>query len=54
MRNKAKQKPADIVDPSNHDLQMNLRKAEYAMIAGDDIVNRDDDDGGGGSASDSD
>ncbi|KAI9883679.1 MAG: hypothetical protein M1823_004561 [Watsoniomyces obsoletus] len=55
VRNKAKLKPADLVDPANNDLRLTLRGAEYAMIAGDDIVNLDDDaNGGAGSASDSD
>ena len=54
VRNKAKMKPADLVDPANTELRSMLRRAEYVMIAGDDIVRDDDDDVNGGSASDSD
>lgn len=57
IRNKAKLKPIELVDPANNGLRLALTKAEYAITAGDDIVNRDDDDdanGGAGSASDSD
>lgn len=54
MRNKAKQKPIDVVDQRNTDLKSSLERAEYAILAGDDVVNDDDDaNGNGGSASDS-
>lgn len=48
-------KPMNLVDPANSDLRLILQKAEYAIMAGDDIVNGDDESNGkGGSASDSD
>ncbi|KAL8772993.1 MAG: hypothetical protein Q9209_002013 [Squamulea sp. 1 TL-2023] len=54
IRNKAKLKPMDLVDPKNKDLKHTLQKAEYAMTVGDDVVVRDDgDEGPTGSASDS-
>ncbi|KAL8994794.1 MAG: hypothetical protein Q9169_005330 [Polycauliona sp. 2 TL-2023] len=55
IRNKAKLKPMDLVDPKNKDLRNSLQKAEYAMTVGDDVVVADaGDDGPTGSASDSD
>ena len=53
IRNKAKLKPYDLVDPRNTDLRDFLRKAEFTFTAGDDVV-ADDDEGATGSASDSD
>ncbi|KAL8787913.1 MAG: hypothetical protein Q9213_001940 [Squamulea squamosa] len=54
IRNKAKLKPMDLVDPKNKDLRDTLQKAEYAMTVGDDVVVRDvGDEGPTGSASDS-
>ncbi|PUU77036.1 hypothetical protein B9Z19DRAFT_1087007 [Tuber borchii] len=54
IRNKAKQRPIDIVDPRDTKLRFVLQNAEYAMTAGDDVVQESDDEGGdGGSASDS-
>ncbi|RPA95006.1 ankyrin [Choiromyces venosus 120613-1] len=54
IRNKAKQRPIDIVDPRDTKLRAVLQKAEYAMTAGDDIVQESDDEGDDGeSASDS-
>lgn len=54
VRNKARQKPIDLVDPRNTGLKSTLERAEYAVLAGDDVVNEDDDaNGDGGSASDS-
>lgn len=55
MRNKAKQKPMDLVDPRNASLKSTLERAEYAILAGDDVVHEEEDDanGDGGSASDS-
>ena len=41
IRNKAKLRPVDLVDPANDGLRMALRKAEYAIMAGDDIVDDD-------------
>jgi len=54
IRNKQKRKPVDLVDPTNTELLAILRKAEYARVAGNDVVQEDDDDDGTGSASDSD
>ncbi|KAL1600518.1 hypothetical protein SLS60_006904 [Paraconiothyrium brasiliense] len=53
IRNKAKLKPLELVDPRNTVLRAELQKAEYALNAGGDVV-ADDDDGPTGSASDSD
>ena len=53
IRNKAKLKPVDLVDPRNTELRGVLQRAEFTIMAGDDIV-EEDDDGKGGSASDSD
>jgi len=52
IRNKAKLKPAELVDPRNKDLRELLRKGEVAMMMGGDVV--EDDEGPTGSASDSD
>lgn len=46
----------ELVDPRNTALVSVLRKAEFAMMAGNDVVDDDDDGGAGGptgSASDS-
>ncbi|KAI4126912.1 MAG: hypothetical protein LQ338_003489 [Usnochroma carphineum] len=55
IRNKAKLKPVELVDPKNAELRDILQKAEYSMTAGNDVVVRDGEDDGGptGSASDS-
>ncbi|KAI9750136.1 MAG: hypothetical protein M1835_001439, partial [Candelina submexicana] len=55
LRNKAKLKPFELVDPRNIELRSILQKAEFTTMAGDDVVNRDaeDEDGPTGSASDS-
>lgn len=53
IRNKAKLKPVELVDPRNTELRSILQKGEFAMQAGGDVV-EDDDDGPTGSASDSD
>ncbi|KAL8801507.1 MAG: hypothetical protein Q9182_004410 [Xanthomendoza sp. 2 TL-2023] len=54
IRNKAKQKPVDLVDPKNKHLREVLQKAEYSMTVGDDVVVLDPkDEGPTGSASDS-
>lgn len=51
IRNKAKLKAFELVDPRNTELRSLLQKAEFANMAGDDIV--DEDEGPTGSASDS-
>ncbi|KAF2875457.1 ankyrin repeat protein-like protein [Massariosphaeria phaeospora] len=53
IRNKAKLKPIELVDPRNTELRQLLQKGEFAMTAGGDVV-EDDDEGPTGSASDSD
>jgi hypothetical protein len=53
IRNKAKLKAAELADPRNQELRNILSKAEYAQMAGNDVV-VEDDEGGVGSASDSD
>ncbi|KAF2680302.1 hypothetical protein K458DRAFT_407330 [Lentithecium fluviatile CBS 122367] len=53
IRNKAKLKPLELVDPRNTTLRSMLQKGEYAMTAGGDVV-EEEDDGPTGSASDSD
>ena len=55
IRNKAKLKPLELVDPRNTELRSTLQKAEFAFMAGDDVVDRDgeDEQGPTGSASDS-
>ncbi|MCJ1426481.1 hypothetical protein MMC29_004384 [Sticta canariensis] len=54
IRNNAKLKAMELVDPRNTALRSVLQKAEFAMMAGDDVVDDDDGDGGAtGSASDS-
>lgn len=52
IRNKAKLKPVELVDPRNTALREVLRKGEVAMMMGGDVV--EDDEGPTGSASDSD
>ncbi|KAJ4307510.1 hypothetical protein N0V94_009705 [Neodidymelliopsis sp. IMI 364377] len=52
IRNKAKLKPVELVDPRNGELRELLRKGEVAMMMGGDVV--EDDEGPTGSASDSD
>ncbi|KAF2101259.1 ankyrin [Rhizodiscina lignyota] len=54
IRNKAKLKPFDLVDPRNTELRSFLQKAEYSFLMSDDVVQEDDDDGPTGSGSDSD
>lgn len=55
IRNKAKLRPFDLVDPRNTDLRQTLQKAEFAYMAGDDVVeeNGDEHESATGSASDS-
>ncbi|WPG98509.1 Hypothetical protein R9X50_00130000 [Acrodontium crateriforme] len=54
IRNKAKLRPIDLVDPRNKELRSILQKAEFAMMAGNDVVVEDDDDGADGTGSESD
>lgn len=56
IRNKAKLKAVELADPRNDGLRAGLRKGEFALMAGDDVVD-DDDEGeqrGTGSGSESD
>lgn len=57
LRNKGKMKPVELVEPRNEALKDFLRRAEFALIEGEDgIVDEDDEDDvrdGPGSASDS-
>lgn len=54
IRNKAKLKPSELVDPRNTELRATLQKAEFAMMAGDDVLEVDEQQAGPtGSASDS-
>ncbi|KAK3068001.1 hypothetical protein LTR53_010517 [Teratosphaeriaceae sp. CCFEE 6253] len=53
IRNKAKLRPIDLVDPRNKELRTALQTAEMAMTAGGDMVVEDDDaPNGAGSESD--
>ncbi|KAK7547114.1 ankyrin repeat protein-like protein [Phyllosticta citricarpa] len=54
IRNKAKLRPFDLVDPRNQDLRKMLQQAEFTMMAGADIVQEDEEDGAAGSGSESD
>ncbi|KAK4988424.1 hypothetical protein LTR50_003938 [Elasticomyces elasticus] len=55
IRNKAKLRPIDLVDPRNTELRGTLQRAEFAMMAGTDlVVEEGDDELPAGSASDSD
>lgn len=56
VRNKARLKAVELVDVRNEGLRDCLRKAEYVLLVGDDVVGGDDrgrEGGEGGSASDS-
>ena len=56
IRNKAKLKAMELVDPRNTELRSILQKAEYANMAGvdgADVVDGEEDEGPTGSASDS-
>ena len=54
LRNKAKLRPVELVDPRNAELRAVLQRAEYAEMAGTDVVDEDEEDEGPtGSASDS-
>lgn len=48
IRNKAKLKPLELVDPRNAELRGVLQKAEFAVMAGDDVVDGEEEDGDGG------
>lgn len=52
IRNKAKLKAMELVDPRNTALRTTLQRAEFAIAAGNDVVNEDED-GPTGSGSDS-
>ena len=54
IRNKAKLKPIDLVDPRNTDLMKMLQNAELTIGAMDDVVVEDDDDKSNGAGSESD
>ncbi|GIZ39311.1 hypothetical protein CKM354_000269800 [Cercospora kikuchii] len=54
IRNKAKLKPIDLVDPRNTELRTALQKAELTTVASSDLVDEDADDGHDGPGSDSD
>ncbi|EMD01133.1 hypothetical protein BAUCODRAFT_62020 [Baudoinia panamericana UAMH 10762] len=54
LRNKAKLRPVDLVDPRNKDLRTSLQKAEMTIMAGNDAVVEDDDDRPNGPGSESD
>src|SRR5690349_7884776 len=43
IRNKAKLKPVELVDPRNTELRSMLQKGEFSMQAGGDVVEEDDD-----------
>lgn len=53
IRNKAKLKAMELVDPRNTALRSVLQKAEFAIMAGNDLVDEDGLGGPTGSASDS-
>ena len=55
IRNKAKLKPFELVDPRNKELRVVLQKAEFSQMAGDDVVDTkaEEEEGPTGSASDS-
>lgn len=53
IRNGAKLKAVDLADPRNEGLRALLRKAEFNIMAGNDVV-EEDDAGGAGSGSESD
>ncbi len=46
IRNKAKLKPIELVDPRNKDLRSVIQRAEYSLQVGDDVVHEDDEGGG--------
>ncbi|KAF1823406.1 uncharacterized protein K489DRAFT_355429 [Dissoconium aciculare CBS 342.82] len=54
IRNKAKLKPIDLVDPRHAELRDALKKAELTLIAGADAIVDDDDDRPDGPGSESD
>lgn len=54
IRNGAKLRPFELVDPRNTELRKMLQQAEFSIQAGDDVVVDDDDAGPAGSGSESD
>lgn len=42
------------MDPRNKELRSMLQKAEFTIMAGDDVIQDEDDEGGSGPPSDSD
>lgn len=54
IRNKAKLRPVELLDPRNKDVRGALQRAEFAMTAGGDVVDEDEDDGRDGPGSESD
>lgn len=55
IRNLAKLKPIELVDPRHIELRNALQKAELELLAGEDAIEEDDDEGardGPGSESD--
>jgi ankyrin repeat protein len=53
-RNKARLRPADLLDPRNQVIRNVLQKAELQFMAGGDVVNEDEDDRPNGPGSESD
>lgn len=47
IRNNAKLKPIDLVDPRHVELRSALQKAELELLAGEDAIQEDDDDDDG-------
>lgn len=54
IRNKAKLKPIELVDPRQTGLRSDLQKAELTLQMSSDIVEEDDDDAPNGPGSESD
>jgi hypothetical protein len=59
IKNGAKLRPIELADPRNDGLRSMLRRAEFSVMAGNDVVDEDDDDDadgrrGGGAGSESD
>jgi hypothetical protein len=44
IRNKAKLKPVDLVDPRHAELKSALQKAELELLAGEDALEEEEDD----------
>lgn len=54
IRNLAKLKPIELVDPRHTELRSALQKAELELLAGEDALEEDDDDARDGPGSESD